>query len=52
MLCTASPLRERDGTLAGAIVIVRDVTERNRLELDLERRIRHLVSSATEARAG
>jgi signal transduction histidine kinase len=47
MLCTVSPLRESDGTLAGAVVIVRDVTERNRMELDLERRIQNLVSTGS-----
>ena len=52
LLCTASPLRERDGTLVGAVVIVRDVTERNRLEVDLERRIEHLAHAGPEARAG
>jgi CheY-like chemotaxis protein len=52
LLCTASPLRERDGTLVGAVVIVRDVTERNRMELDLERRIEQLAFAGPEARAG
>ena len=49
LLCTASPLRDPDGRLAGAVVIVRDVTERNRLELDLHRRIQHLSSAGARA---
>jgi CheY-like chemotaxis protein len=44
MLCTASPLRGRDGALAGAVLIVRDATESRRMEHELERRIRRLVS--------
>ena len=51
LLCTAAPLRDPAGTLSGAVVIVRDVTERNRLELDLERRIRHLTSPGASAGA-
>lgn len=52
LLCTASPLRERDGTPAGAVVFVRDVTERKRMERDLERRIERLAFPGQEARAG
>ena len=44
MLCTASPLRGGDGTLADAVLIVRDATESRRMEHELERRIRRLVS--------
>jgi len=49
LLCTASPLHEPGGALAGVVVIVRDVTERNRLEQDLERRIQHLSSAGSSA---
>jgi len=45
MLCTATPLRERDGTLAGAVLIVRDATESRRMEHELEQCIRRLVSA-------
>jgi CheY-like chemotaxis protein len=43
--CTASPLRETSGTLAGAVLILRDVTESRLLEHDLEACIRRLASS-------
>ena len=49
LLCTASPLHVPGGALAGVVVIVRDVTERNRLELDLERRIQHLTGAGSPA---
>jgi PAS domain-containing protein len=51
LLCTASPLRESDGRLAGVVVIVRDVTERDRLELDLEQRIKRLSAGVQAGRA-
>jgi CheY-like chemotaxis protein len=50
ILCTVSPLHERAGADSGAVVILRDVTERRRLEQDLERRIQGLVNrSGAEA---
>ena len=53
LLCTASTLRERDDGFAGIVLIMRDVTERNRLQLDLERRIAGLRSaSVIPAEAG
>jgi CheY-like chemotaxis protein len=45
LLCTASALRERDGRRTGIALIVRDVTERNRLQLALERQIAGLASA-------
>ena len=39
MLCTVSPLHAPGGALSGAVVIVRDVTERDRLELNLQQRM-------------
>jgi response regulator RpfG family c-di-GMP phosphodiesterase len=48
--CTASPLREMDGTLAGAVLILRDVTESQLVQRDLEQCIRRLASAgATNA---
>lgn len=34
--CTAAPLREPDGRIAGAVVVLRDLTERNRLARERE----------------
>lgn len=52
LLCTASPLRNPDGVAVGTVIIVRDVTERRRMERDLERRIQRLASAGAEAQAG
>jgi CheY-like chemotaxis protein len=52
ILCSASPLRGRDGTIAGAVLVIQDLTERKRLEKDLERRIAHLVSAGAELEPG
>lgn len=49
LLCTAAPLRERDGKISGVVLILRDVTERKRLERDLELRIAGLASAGTES---
>jgi CheY-like chemotaxis protein len=47
--CTASPLREADGPLAGVVLILRDVTETRFLEQDLERCIQRLASAGVRA---
>ena len=52
LLCTASRLSGPDGLAGGVIVIVRDVTERRRMERDLERRIQGLASAGAEVQAG
>lgn len=51
LLCTATPLHERDGTLAGAVLIVRDVTESKLMEHELERCIGRLVSAGAPVRS-
>ena len=48
LLCTASPLHDRNGALSGVVLIVRDVTERDRLQRDLEQRIVGLVSAGLQ----
>jgi CheY-like chemotaxis protein len=48
VLCTASPLRQLDGHIVGAVVVIQDVTEPKRIEEDLERRITKLVSLGVE----
>ena len=51
LLCTASPLQTPGGAVVGVVLIVRDVTERNRLELDMEQRIQHLTGTGSRASA-
>ena len=46
LLCTASALREPGGRIKGAVLVVHDVTERRRIESDLESGIGRLVSLA------
>lgn len=46
LLCAASALRERHGAFAGIVLVVRDITECDRLELDLDRLIAGMVSAA------
>ena len=48
MLCKATPLRGRDGALAGVVVIVCDVTESREMENELERCVRRLVSEGAQ----
>jgi CheY-like chemotaxis protein len=43
IFCTASSLRARDGSPSGIVLIVRDVTECNRAQQELERRIAGLA---------
>jgi len=45
-VCTASPLRGRNGSASGVILIVRDVTECDRARVDLERRTAGLAAVA------
>lgn len=42
LLCTASPLHGLDGSIVGAALVVQDLTERRRIEMDLEQRIARL----------
>jgi diguanylate cyclase (GGDEF)-like protein/PAS domain S-box-containing protein len=41
--CTASPLRERDGSVLGAVLTFRDVSEQRRLHTELSHRALHDV---------
>jgi CheY-like chemotaxis protein len=52
ILCSASPLRGRDGKIVGAVLILQDLTERRRVESDFERRIAKLISPDRELQAG
>jgi CheY-like chemotaxis protein len=45
ILASASPLRGRKGKILGAAVVIQDITPRKTIEDDLEKRIKHLVSS-------
>lgn len=46
LLCAASPLRDPQGSIVGAAVVVHDVTERRRMERELEARIDGLLKGA------
>jgi PAS domain S-box-containing protein len=48
ILGSASPLRAKDGHIVGAVVVIQDVTEPKKIELDLESRITKLVSLGIE----
>jgi response regulator RpfG family c-di-GMP phosphodiesterase len=52
LLCTASPLRELDGRTIGAALVVQDLTERRKIEIDLEQRIAKLRHPDMERVAG
>ena len=43
VLCSASPLREPDGELSGFVIVLRDVTERRRMERELQRHIQKIA---------
>jgi CheY-like chemotaxis protein len=45
IIASASPLRGRKGKILGAAVVIQDITPRRKIEDDLEKRIKHLVSS-------
>ena len=48
LLASTSPLRNADGDLVGAVVVMQDVTERKTYEADFEERIARLVSLGVE----
>jgi PAS domain-containing protein len=48
LLESASPLRGLDGSIAGAVIVLHDVTERRKLEAEFEARIAQLVSLGVE----
>ena len=45
---STSPLRDLAGTVVGAVIVLRDVTERKRVEADFEERVARLVSIGIE----
>ena len=45
VFASASPLRGRSGEIVGAVVLIQDNTPHRTIEHDLEKRIKHLVSS-------
>ena len=52
LLCTASPLQGLDGGTIGAALVLQDLTERRRIEVDLVQRIAGLRSPGTEKMPG
>jgi CheY-like chemotaxis protein len=48
ILASASPLRRLDGRIAGAVVLIQDVTETRKIEEDLEQRVTKLVGLGVE----
>lgn len=52
ILCCAAPLRDLDGGLVGAALVVHDATERRQIESDLETHIHRLASAGAELAPG
>ncbi len=48
ILASASPLIGLDGTIVGAVIVIKDTTESKQIEHELERRIARLVSLGVE----
>lgn len=48
ILASASPLRGLDGNIVGAVVLIRDLTERKKIEEDLAHRVTKLVALGVE----
>ena len=48
ILASASPLRHLDGRIAGAVVLVQDITETERIAEDLQERVTRLVGVGME----
>lgn len=48
ILASASPLRHLDGRIAGAVVLVQDVTETEKIAEDLQERVARLVGVGVE----
>ena len=48
ILASASPLRHLDGRIAGAVVLVQDITETERIAEDLQERVARLVGVGME----
>jgi CheY-like chemotaxis protein len=52
VLCSASPLHGLDGRIAGAVLIIQDLTEHRKIEKELQRRISKLISSGVGLEPG
>ena len=48
ILASASPLHRLDGRIAGAVVLIQDVTETVKIEEDLEERVARLIRTGVE----
>ena len=48
IVASASPLRRLDGRIAGAVVLIQDLTETKKIEEDLEERVTRLVGVGME----
>ena len=48
VLSSASPLRHLDGRIAGAVVLIQDITETARISEDLQERVARLVGASME----
>jgi CheY-like chemotaxis protein len=48
ILASASPLRRLDGRIAGAVILIQDVTETVGIEKDLEDRVARLIGAGVE----
>ncbi len=48
ILASASPLRRLDGRIAGAVVLIQDLTETVKIEEDLEDRVTRLIGAGVE----
>jgi CheY-like chemotaxis protein len=48
VLASASPLRRLDGRIAGAVVLIQDLTETVKIEEDLEDRVTRLIGAGVE----
>lgn len=48
VLCSASPLLGLDGHIVGAVVVLQDVTESRKIEIELEERITRVVATGVQ----
>jgi len=48
IVASASPMRRLDGRIAGAVVLIQDVTETVKIEEDLEERVARLIRAGVE----
>ena len=51
ILCSASPLKKLDGRITGAVILVRDLSEKELIEEELARRVANLISLGVELEA-